>query len=140
VPVRPLTAGGGVAAAAEVGSGVKEIRLPKQQWGGRPKRAIGLPCLLGLIFAAALPASTYYVTIAGLGGEPDYEQRFTGWAKDIDKVLKSAPDAKVETLFGPAATRAAIRAAFDRIGKESKAQDAVVIMLIGHGTYDGADY
>jgi peptidase C13-like protein len=93
-----------------------------------------------LFGAAALPAATYYVTIGGLGGEPEYEQRFSGWAKDIDKALKSVPDAKVDTLYGPAATRDAIRGVFNRIGKEAKPQDALVVMLIGHGSYDGADY
>ena len=42
---------------------------------------------------AALPAHaqrTYYVTVAGLGGEPDYEQRFTATAKDLDKVFKDS--------------------------------------------------
>ncbi len=93
-----------------------------------------------LIGAAALQASTYYVTIAGLGGEPEYDQRFSGWAKDIDKALKAAPDSKVDTLYGPAATREAIRAAFSRIAKEAKPQDALVVTLIGHGTFDGTDY
>jgi hypothetical protein len=93
-----------------------------------------------LIGAAAMQASTYYVTIAGLGGEPEYDQRFSGWARDIDKALKSAPDSKVDTLYGPAATREVIRAVFSRIAKEAKPQDALVVMLIGHGTYDGADY
>ena len=93
-----------------------------------------------LMGAAALQASTYYVTIGGLGGEPEYDQRFSGWAKDIDKALKSAPDAKVETLYGPAATRDAIRAVFTRIAKEAKPADALVVMLIGHGTFDGVDY
>jgi hypothetical protein len=111
-----------VAAAAEVGRGVKRVSV------------------LILIGAAALQASTYYVTIGGLGGEPEYDQRFSGWAKDIDKALKSAPDGKVDTLFGPAATREAIRAVFTRIAKEAKPQDALVVMLIGHGTFDGADY
>jgi hypothetical protein len=96
--------------------------------------------LLALTGAISMQASTYYVTIAGLGGEPEYEQRFSGWAKDIDKALKAAPDAKIDTLYGPEATRAAIRAVFDRIGKESKPQDALVVMLIGHGAVDGADY
>ncbi len=98
--------------------------------------------IIGLILfgSAALHASTYYVTIAGLGGEPEYEQRFSGWAKDIDKALKAAPDAKVDTLYGPAATRAAIQAVFAKISKEAKPQDALVVMLIGHGTFDGADY
>jgi hypothetical protein len=90
--------------------------------------------------AAALNATTFYVTIAGIGGEPEYELRFSGWAKDIAKALKSAPDAKVETLYGPAATREAIRNVFARLGKEGKSQDALVVMLIGHGTYDGVEY
>ena len=96
--------------------------------------------VLGMIAVAALNATTFYVTVAGLGGEPEYEQRFSGWAKDIDKALKAAPDSKVETLFGEAATKAAIRGALDKIGKEAKPEDAVVVMLIGHGTFDGADY
>jgi hypothetical protein len=111
-----------MAAAAKMGSGVK------------------LLFFFVLITATALEASTYYVTIAGLGGEPEYEQRFSGWAKDIDKALKAAPDAKIDTLYGPAATRAAIQAVFARIGKEAKPQDALVVMLIGHGSYDGVDY
>ena len=59
-----------------------------------------------LAASAAVRADTFYLTIAGLGGEAEYEQRFSGWAKDIDKALKAAPDAKVDTLYGPAATRA----------------------------------
>ncbi len=110
--------------------------------GQKLGQAIRLPGIfaVSLACAAALHASTYYVTIAGLGGEPEYEQRFSGWAKDIDKALKAAPDAKVDTLYGPAATRAAIHAVLARIGKEAKPQDALVVMLIGHGTFDGADY
>ena len=96
--------------------------------------------LLAMIGGAAMHATTYYVTVSGLGGEPEYEQRFSGWAKDIDKALKASPDAKIETLYGPEATRAAIRAVFDRIAKESKPQDALVVMLIGHGAVDSADY
>ena len=52
-------------------------------------------------------AATYYVTVAGLGGEPDYEQRFTANAKDLDKIFKGAgSSAHVYTLTGKHATRA----------------------------------
>ena len=35
----------------------------------------------------------YYVTVAGLGGEPDYEQRFTATAKDMElEVVTQAPE------------------------------------------------
>jgi len=99
--------------------------------------------LVALLLAAALsaPAATYYVTVAGLGGEPDYEQRFTAWAQEIDKILKGGgTDAKVETLYGAAATRAGLRSLLERIAKEAGPQDLLVLMLIGHGAFDGLDY
>jgi len=94
-----------------------------------------------LLFLAALSAqaTTFYVTISGLGGEPDYDQRFKGWANDIDSSLKKAGgDANVITLIAP--TRDQIRARFEAIAREAKPNDALVVMLIGHGTYDGVEY
>jgi hypothetical protein len=79
------------------------------------------------------------VTISGLGGEPDYDQRFKMWAEDIDGSLKKAGgDATVVTLQAP--TREQIRARFAQLAGEVKPADALVLMLIGHGTYDGVDY
>ena len=94
-----------------------------------------------LLLAAALsaPATTFYVTLSGLGGEPDYDQRFKMWADDIDSSLKRAGgDASVVTLKAP--TREQIHAKFAEIDKQIKPDDAFVLMLIGHGSYDGTDY
>ena len=94
-----------------------------------------------LLLAGAARATTFYVTVAGLGGEPDYEQRFSGWAGEIEAILKSAGgDAKIETFKGATATRANVRAALERIAHEAKPDDALVVMLIGHGSFDGIDY
>ncbi|MBI1897115.1 MAG: caspase family protein [Acidobacteria bacterium] len=96
-----------------------------------------------LLLGGALTASaaTYSVTVAGLGGEPDYEQRFTAWAAEVDRLLKgSGGDVISETLQGPAATIANLRAALEKIAKQTQAQDTLVVMLIGHGSYDGVDY
>ena len=96
-------------------------------------------CLLGLVFALSAHATTYYVTISGLGGEPDYDQRFKMWAQDIDSSLKKAGgDSNVATLDAP--TRDQIRARLNAIAKEAKPNDAFVLMLIGHGSYDGVEY
>lgn len=93
-----------------------------------------------ILLAAALcaPAATFYVTLSGLGGEPDYDQRFKMWADDIDSSLKRAGDTNVVTLKAP--TRDQIRAKFADIDKQIKPDDAFVLMLIGHGSYDGTDY
>jgi hypothetical protein len=95
--------------------------------------------VLLLAGAVALRADTYFLTIAGLGGEAEYEQRFTGWAKELDKLLRGEPGAKVDTLMGAEATRANIEAKLRDLAK-TKPDDALVLMLIGHGSFDESDY
>ena len=85
-------------------------------------------------------ADTYFLTVAGLGGEQEYEQRFSGWAKDLDKVLRSEPGAKVETLFGADATKMNVEAKLRGIASQAKADDEFVLFLIGHGTFDDREY
>jgi hypothetical protein len=97
--------------------------------------------LLLAVSGAMLHATTYYVTVAGLGGEQEYEQRFSGWANDIDKLVNNgASDIKAETISGPAATKAKLQSVLSQIAKDAKANDAFVLMMIGHGTFDGMDY
>ena len=86
-------------------------------------------------------AAVYYVTVAGLGGEPDYEQRFTAAAKDLDKVFKAAGDtAHVVTLTGAQATAAQLKDTLNAVARESKPEDDFVLILIGHGSFDGVEY
>jgi uncharacterized caspase-like protein len=94
-----------------------------------------------LCSSLSLLAGTCYLTVSGLGGEPDYEQRFVSLAKTVDKILReSGAQARVETLYGPAATRERVRAALEAFSRDCRPDDALVVMLIGHGTFDGADY
>ena len=97
-----------------------------------------------LIFFLALgtvQASNYFVTVAGLGGTPEYETQFKQWAASMDKALRAnGADCHVETLTGTAATRQGIRETLGRIAGEIKPDDAFALLMIGHGTYDGAEY
>ncbi|MBV9154799.1 MAG: caspase family protein [Acidobacteriaceae bacterium] len=98
-----------------------------------------LVLLLG--FALTAPAGSYYLTVAGLGGTPEYETQFAKWAADLDHELRAnGPDATVVTLSGKSATRQAIQEALARIAEQVKPDDAFALMLIGHGTFDGTDY
>lgn len=95
--------------------------------------------IVALALAAVCPGATHYLTITGLGGEPDYEQRFAGWAKDIESALKGGgPDVRAQTLIAPQRDR--LHAAFAALAREAGPDDAVVVMLIGHGTFDGHEY
>jgi hypothetical protein len=106
-------------------------------------RSRWLRSCLGAVILAALPAqaAVYYVTVAGLGGEPDYEQRFTALAADLDKTFKaSGAGARVYTLMGSRATRDHLRDTFAAIAREASPDDDFVLVLIGHGTFDGVEY
>jgi hypothetical protein len=100
--------------------------------------ALGVCALL----IATLPvrASVYYVTVAGLGGEPDYEQRFTATAKDLDKVFRASSGAHVYTLTGSQATKARLTETMAAVAREAKPEDDFVLTLIGHGSFDGVEY
>lgn len=99
--------------------------------------------VLGCVLFGALPAraDTYYVTVAGLGGEPDYEQRFTELAKDLDTLFKaSGASAHVYTLSGADSTRAHLTDTMGQVGHSAKPDDDFVLVLIGHGSFDGVEY
>lgn len=102
----------------------------------------GVLFTLVLLAAGRASAATYVLTVAGLGGEPDYEQRFTMLATDVDKILHTGPqsDRVTETLKGADATKPKMEAALAKIAASAKPADAFVLMLIGHGTFDGTDY
>jgi hypothetical protein len=108
-----------------------------------PLRASLQLVFFALVCASAIEAraAMYYVTVAGLGGEPDYEQRFTAAAKDLDKVFKVAGNtAHVFTLTGAQATASQLKDTLNAIAREAKADDDFVLILIGHGSFDGVEY
>lgn len=117
-----------MAAAPEVGDRVRATLL-------------GICIAATLLCAVPARAGVYYVTVAGLGGEPDYVQEFTGLAMDLDKLLKaSGSDVHVYTLAGPDATRAHLTDTLGQVANQSKPEDDFVLTLIGHGSFDGVEY
>lgn len=103
------------------------------------KFAMLLATLSGLVLPAH--AATYYVVVAGLGGEPDYEQRFTAEAKDLDKIFKAAGGtAHVFTLAGTHATASELRETLGVVAHDAKPEDDFALILIGHGSFDGFEY
>jgi hypothetical protein len=113
--------------------------------GDRVKRPQFLRFVAGsvcvLVASVCARAATYCVTIAGLGGEPDYEQRFTATANDMDRILKtSGGDIHVLTLTGASATRAHVEDALANVARQARPEDDFVLVLIGHGSYDGSEY
>jgi hypothetical protein len=96
--------------------------------------------VLFFLLVTRAQAAVYYVTVAGLGGEPDYEQRFRATAMDLDKIFKASAGAHVYTLSGAQATKAKLADTLAQIAREAKPEDDLVVTLIGHGSFDGVEY
>jgi hypothetical protein len=98
--------------------------------------------LAGLVVASGLTAhaTSFYLTVSGLPGEPEYETRFASWTNDITKAVSADTTAKSVTLSGKDATKQNILAKLNDVAAQSKADDTFVLTLIGHGSYDQIDY
>lgn len=99
---------------------------PRALWA-----VLGSACLVLAVNPAL--AESHSVVIGGLGGEPEFAKRFESWSAEIAKALPG-------TLVFNNATAAQVRSALSTLAQRSTPQDDVVVMLIGHGTFDGNDY
>jgi hypothetical protein len=91
---------------------------------------------------AAETGRTYFLVVAGLGGEDLYEKRFEEDTNGLAEVLKKTAEdpSLVQVLKGAAATRQAIEQALTKLEKQMKPEDSLALMMIGHGSYDGYEY
>ena len=105
------------------------------------RKLIGVLLLGGcLVFSAqARTADTRALVVAGLGGEEDYELQFQRHANTAANGLREVTD-DVTLLLGESADRQAVQAALGEIIQRAAAGDTLVLLFIGHGTYDGEHF
>jgi hypothetical protein len=109
----------------------------------RGKAACAAAALLAACVLLPSPAraDSWFVTVAGLGGEPDYEQRFSEEAQELERTLQAAgPATHVRTLAGSGATREQLLAALQDVAGHAHPEDDFILILIGHGSFDGVQY
>lgn len=101
-----------------------------------------LSALLATAFTLPASAATYTFVVAGLGGEQAYEQKFREQAAAVASAAEKAAgsSANVISLSGDAAKADAVRREIKTLASKMNANDSVVIVLIGHGSYDGENY
>lgn len=106
---------------------------------GAAVRSLAAALLLLPTIASAAP---FTFIVAGLGGEPDYEQRFREQAAAIAEAAEKAAGAPghVVVLTGDQARRESLRKELEAFAGKVKTNDSVTVVLIGHGSYDGEEY
>lgn len=115
------------------------------QMGGGMKQTMLRAAFVLFLFAAGLTAqtgNTWFLIVGGLGGEPDYEQRFASYTSDLQKICTNmaGDPSRVVALSGKAATREAIQSMFDKLAGRASKIDALAVFLVGHGSFDGTTY
>jgi hypothetical protein len=117
------------------------VRTRKTLRSLRSLRLIVVTFLTCVLCASpALAQSTHLLVITGVPGDDEHAKKFDGWAKtfiDAAKKKDAVPDANITYLSGAGANKAGVDKAFADISSRVKAGDGVVVLLIGHGSFNG---
>lgn len=103
-------------------------------------RLLGM--LVGICTALPAGAVTQVLVVQGMGGEPQYEERFHEWSQAVARTSLSVAgdEARVRLLAGNEARRDRITAALRAAAGALEEGDHFVMVLLGHGSYDGTEY
>jgi hypothetical protein len=94
-----------------------------------------------LLASHTATAETHALLVQGLGGEEWYQRQFDEQLDLIGESLKGVVDeAHLTILGGSEARRTAVMDWFDTVASNLDETDSVLIILVGHGTFDGREY
>ncbi|MDE0127761.1 MAG: hypothetical protein OXN97_24605 [Bryobacterales bacterium] len=87
-------------------------------------------------------AETHFLVVEGLGGTHAYAERFRGQVTEMLPALRrmAGMDELVRVLAGVEATAERIEAEFGSLAGSVAPGDALGVLLVGHGSYDGKVY
>jgi hypothetical protein len=97
-----------------------------------------------LVLGVTVPAAaqqTHLLVVTGVPGDDEHAEKFQKWATtfiDAAKKKESLPDSNVTYLSGPKANKEGIEKAIGDLAARAKPNDSVIVLLIGHGSFDGS--
>ena len=98
--------------------------------------------LCGVLWASpAFAQQTHLLVITGVPGDEEHAKQFAKWAEafiDAAKKKDSVPDANITYLSDRRAARESVEKAVADIAARAKPNDGVVVLLIGHGSFNGS--
>jgi hypothetical protein len=116
----------------------------------RPAKAGHYVLLLLMLARPALAQDTHLLVITGVGGDDEHTQNFHKWATTIVDAAKSRGELTDQTItylgdkpeldaahIKARSTRANVEQAFADLAAKAQPADEVVVVLIGHGSFDG---
>ncbi|HTI39518.1 MAG TPA: hypothetical protein VL484_18290 [Vicinamibacterales bacterium] len=116
--------------------------------GAAMKRLLPVLALFGLLGGQSADAAERYVLIvSGAAGEPQYADRYDAWRKAlVDACVNrmAIEPSHVDALFdggdeAHAASAQNVKRVLDSLRRKMHADDVALVVLIGHGTFDGVE-
>ncbi len=104
----------------------------------RPYRGL-IPVILWLAAAQTTAGETRALIIAGLGGEPEYEETFQQEAGRLADRLGDVAD-DVTLLTGTDVSAGTVHSALTALTTRLRADDALLFAFIGHGSWDDEQF
>jgi hypothetical protein len=88
----------------------------------------------------AFAQQTHLLVVTGVPGDEEHAQKFQKWAAafiDAAKKKDAVPEANITLLADKQATKGGVEKAFADLAARVKPADAVVVLLLGHGSFNG---
>lgn len=110
--------------------------------------AVAVVAAGALLGAEPAYGDQFALVISGAPGGPDYAETYTAWRQTLVDTLREQPGFRDDHLIvlaatpGPGVGRASrdgVTAAVDTLRRRMAADAQLLVVLIGHGTYDGVD-
>jgi len=113
--------------------------------------------LAGFLLLTARPllpqSSSYALIVSSASGNSEFKEKFWNWSSQMAKVLKDEMRVPRENIIlltedpsmnaaltNGKATKAELAKAFDGLAAKVPADGRLLVLLIGHGSFDGMDY
>jgi hypothetical protein len=118
---------------------------------------IRLACVLAsLLLVSTRPAlaqsSSYALIVSSASGNSEFKEKFWNWSSQMVQILKDemrlprenivllTEDPSINALINGKATKVELAKAFDGLVAKVPADGRLLVLLIGHGSFDGVDY
>jgi len=108
----------------------------------RAPRLLSVIGVLGCVLCSepVFGQQTHLLVITGVPGDEEHAKQFAKWAATFVEAAKkkdAVADANITVLADRAATKDGVEKAFAELSARIKPSDAVVVLLIGHGSFNG---
>ena len=108
---------------------------------------LAVPLLLALASVTAVAQERYALIVSGASGGEEYVQQYTTWTTEFVRTLTSRLKFDPQRITAladshepaTAATAGNVRTAIAAVQARMRRDDLLLVLLIGHGTFDGVD-